>query len=343
MDRFLPHDDETGKLINGKAAELYTRMSHIDAEKLGLPGHCLYYFRVSHSKRLFFSVETSAHLLYRAIKMAGKPMDQLVIMDYGAGVGTLYLLAGMLGCRKVIYNDHLDDWRQSAEAIARAVQVKIDHYIVGDIGECLDRLDELGLECDIIASRNVIEHIYRLDRFYAAIHQRQPQAIVYSSTTANMQNPASVLKHILWHRRWEKIFRQKRLDIIKKNPAIDPGKTMTLAKATRGLAIDDLTAAINAFTDKGKLPDASVYRSNTCDPDNGVWAEHMLTPKEYRQLIDEKHFRVGFAPGFWDTHYRNGLMNSTGRLLNRIISASPGIGMKLAPFIYVTAKPLTEQ
>lgn len=342
MDRFLPHDNELGRLINEKAAELYARMKNIDPDKLGLPEHCLHYFKVSHSRRLFFSIETSAHLLYRAIRMKAKPVDQLVIMDYGAGVGTLYLLAAMLGCRHVIYNDHLHDWRNSAESIALATKVKIDHYVVGDITECLEALNELALQCDIIASRNVIEHIYRLDKFYAAIHRQQPNTLVYSSTTANMSNPASVVKHLAWHRKWEKIFRQKRLGIIRSYGKVAPDKVMSLARATRGLATEDLSASIKAYEASGILPDASMHRSNTCDPENGVWAEHMLTADEYGNLINRQHFEVIFAPGFWDTHYGNEYKNRAAKWLNKIIARFPRVGMKLAPFIYVAAKPLHE-
>src|SRR5688572_4787838 len=120
MDKFLPHQDELGLLIQQGASDLYERMNKVDADTLGLPYHCLHYFKTSHSKRLFFSIETSAHLLYRAIRLTGKPVRELTLMDYGAGVGTLYLLAKLIGLRKVVYNDHLEDWRTSAEIIANA-------------------------------------------------------------------------------------------------------------------------------------------------------------------------------------------------------------------------------
>jgi hypothetical protein len=41
---------------------------------------------------LFFSTETSAHILYRSIMMTGKRIEDITLMDYGAGVGTLFLL-----------------------------------------------------------------------------------------------------------------------------------------------------------------------------------------------------------------------------------------------------------
>jgi 2-polyprenyl-3-methyl-5-hydroxy-6-metoxy-1,4-benzoquinol methylase len=340
MDKFLPHDDELGKVINTAANELYMKMHHLDVDGLGMPEHCLYYFKTSHTKRIFFSIETSAHLLYRSIKLTGKVPAGITLMDYGAGVGTLFLLAKMIGCAKVVYNDHLDDWRKSAELIANAIGVTIDLFIVGDIGDCLNVLDQHNIKCDIIASRNVLEHIYKLNEFYAAIHQRQPHAIIFSSTTANSANPAAAIKHWLWHRKWEKVYRGKRLMMIER---IAPGmlsyRKQKIARATRGLASSDLENVVDQFRQTGKLPDPGRFGSNTCDPSNGVWAENLLKMDTYRKLIDERFFNVSFAPGFWDTHYSTPYKNKITAALNRVIAKEGKLAMMLAPFIYVIATP----
>jgi 2-polyprenyl-3-methyl-5-hydroxy-6-metoxy-1,4-benzoquinol methylase len=340
MDRFLQQNDELGDLINAQACELYIRMKELDAENLGMPDYCLAYFRSSHFKRLFFSIETSAHLLYRSIMLAGKTPSGIVIMDYGAGVGTLYMLAKMIGCSKVIYNDHLDDWKVSAQLIAEAVNVHVDHYIVGDIHDCLNKLFELHLNVDIVTSRNVIEHIYKLDIFYNAIHHRHPKAIIYSSTTANKQNPASVIKHLMWHRKWEKVFRGKRMVAIQRQSnGLSFTKVKILANATRGLAVEDLQEAIEKYRKTGKRPNPKSYGSNTCDPSNGVWAEHLLSKDAYRAMINIENYSVSFEPGFWDTHYSLNYMNIAGKILNKIIAGNKKIAMRIAPFIYVIAIP----
>ena len=340
MDKFLQQDDELARLINARAGDLFNRMTSLNAESLGMPDYCLAYFRSSHSKRLFFSIETSAHLLYRSIILSGKKTEDIVIMDYGAGVGTLYMLAKMAGCHTVIYNDHLDDWRLSAQLIAEAAGITIDHYIVGDIDNCLDVLEKSGIRCDIITSRNVIEHIYKLDVFYSAVHQRQPKAIIVSSTTANKQNPASVVKHIRWHNKWEKVYLGKRAVLIERqSPGLSPTKTNVLAKTTRGLATDDLKEAIEEYRRTGKIPDPRRYKSNTCDPTNGVWAEHLVSMKDYRMFINERNYTISFTPGFWDTHYPGKLMNTVGRFLNAVIAKGGKAAMMVAPFIYVIAVP----
>lgn len=340
MERFLPYDDDLARFINSTAEELYNRLKKVDAGKLGMPEHCFAYFNSSHSKRLFFSTETSAHILYRSIKLTGKAPGELIIMDYGAGVGTLFLLAKMIGCKQVVYSDHLEDWRLSAELIANAIKVRIDHYIVGDIGDCLDRLAKLNIQCNVITSRNVIEHIYKLHGFYSAIYDHQPKAIIFSSTTANKKNPAAAIKHMLWHRKWEKVFHGKRLVAIERqSPGMSLDRKQRLASATRGLALDELKNAIDEFRKSGKLPDPAKFGSNTCDPSNGVWAENLISLTTYRSVIDEKKYTVSFAAGFWDTHYRQNYLNAVARVLNRLISKGGPFAMILAPFIYVIARP----
>jgi 2-polyprenyl-3-methyl-5-hydroxy-6-metoxy-1,4-benzoquinol methylase len=340
MDRFLSHDDDLGTLINHSAVELYDRMQKINADELGMPEHCLYYFKTSHTKRLFFSIETSAHLLYRSIRMIEKVPADVVLMDYGAGVGTLFLLAKMIGCKRVIYSDHLEDWRTSAELIAQAINVRIDDFIVGDIDDCLNELEKLNVACDIITSRNVLEHIYKLDKFYAAVHAKQPAAMIFSSTTANIKNPGAVIKHQRWHKKWEKVFEgMRRVAIDRQSPGMTAYKKDKLAAATKGLAVEDLSAAIDEFRKTGKLPDPRRFRTNTCDPSNGVWSENLLRFDEYRRLINEKNFTVSFAPGFWDTHYRAAFKNKLAAMLNKIIAKGGPLAMRLAPFIYVIAKP----
>ena len=336
----MPQRDQLANLINERAAELHGKLIFLPVENLGLPDHCLYYFKTSHFNRLFFSIETSAHLLYRSITLHGKALSDLVIMDYGAGVGTLYMLAKMIGCKTVIYNDFLEEWRFSAHRIAEALRVEIDEYILGDIEETLIVLDRKGLRCDIITSRNVVEHVYKLDHFYRSIYNHQPQALLYSSTTANIYNPGSHIKHVLWHRRWEKEYRRERLEtIISTGLVRNKNEQQKLAVKTRGLAREELLESIKSFSSTGRLPDPSRYYTNTCQPSNGVWAEHMITFREYRKTIQTENYIVMFLPGFWDTHYSKAWKNIFGRMMNILIRLVGNTGVFLAPFIYVIAQP----
>lgn len=340
MDNFLVVQDELSRLINDQSKELYNRLQALDADGLGMPEHCLHYFKSSHFNRIFFSIQTSAALLYRAIKLTGKEPSSLVLMDYGAGVGTLYPLARMIGCGKVIYNDHLEDWKKSAELLATALNCPSDLYIVGDIEETLDVLDREGLQCDIIASRNVIEHIYRLDQFYKLLAVRQPGAILFSSTTANQKNPGTRFTHRRMHLKWEKVYRKQREEIIHQyHPGFTASEAATLAFQTRGLAKWDILKAADIYLTTRKLPEPMTVGTNTCDPENGVWVEHLLPFSYYISWITGAGYTASFEPGFWDTHNRKSWKNLIGFLCNPLIRSVPFLSFGLAPFIYVIARP----
>lgn len=341
MDNFIKVRDELSELLQQSSVTLYQKLQQLPVDRLGMPEPCLIYFKGSHFKRLFFSIQTSAHLLYRAITQTGKKPQDIVIMDYGAGVGTLYTLAKMIGCKKVIYNDHLPEWKQSAQLIAEAIGIQVDHYIVGDIRPTLEELKQDHIVCDIITSRNVIEHIYQLDDFYAQVYQAQPLALVFCSTTANYKNPASRWKHRKWHNKWEPGYAAQRSQIIREEAAsLSETVVQELVGRTRGLARPEILDRVRQYILSKQFPEPIPCGSNTCDPSNGVWAEHMISFEEYRGLINEKNYSVSFAPGFWDTHYNNALMNVVGNVLNTGIQLFPAIGFTIAPFIYVIAKPI---
>jgi 2-polyprenyl-3-methyl-5-hydroxy-6-metoxy-1,4-benzoquinol methylase len=340
MEIFLPETDDLSRQLNSQANNLLQRLKSLDVDALKLPFYCQEYFKSSHSTRLFFSIQTSARLLFRACQFCEKKPADICIMDYGAGVGTLYLLAGMSGFQKVIYNDHLEDWKLSAEKIATAIGIAIDEYIVGDIDVTLKNIKEKNISLNLIVSRNVLEHIYKPGNFFASIRKYFPNCVVFSSTTANAANPASVFKHQRWHSKWEKEFLKQRMKIIlERISGMNEQEASELARTTRGLAMEDLDRAIEDYRVSRKLPELNVTGSNTCDPANGVWFENLLPFSEWRQIISKAGFNPSFQPGFWDTHYKASWKNVMGRLLNNMSDINPAVAMTTAPFIYIIAKP----
>lgn len=338
MDNFISPKDHLSTTINFQAHKLYDLVKGIDVSGLDIPYYCMYYLEKSHLNRLFFSIQTSAHLLYNAITRKGKSVQDIVLMDYGAGVGTLFLLAKLIGVKKVIYNDHLEDWKNSAEAIARACSIEIDEYVVGDIESTMEFLKHKEITCDIITSRNVVEHIYKLDHFFETVYKFNPGALVFSSTTANYYNPASYIKHFLWHTKWEKEYHKTRKNIIEA-AGINGNAAEQLAKRTRGMAAEDIQSAISRFQKMQKYPEKKKLGSNTCDPGNGVWAEHLMNFQEYRKLIGTEKYNIHFQPGFWDTHYSKSYKNLFAQAMNLAGKVSSLSGFLTAPFIYVIAEP----
>ncbi len=338
MDAFLPYKDALGNRINNVAIEFYNKLSTIsDLNNLGLNDRILSYFQNSHFKRQFFSIQTAAELLYRSIKLSGKNPEELTVVDYGAGVGSLYLMAKLLGCKKVIHADIMEDMYEAGQNVATALNIQIDEYILGDHNQFLQQLEIKKIKCDIILSRNVIEHIYDLEDFYKKMLQFQPDAIHYSSTTANFQNPAMLIFHKRLHKNAEKEFVKKRYDIIKKkHPEWTENKLQKAAIATRGLAGNDIDKAVTEYQEKGILPNPQKHYTNTCDPENGVWWEHIIPAKEYKSMLEPLGYNVEVLPAFSDTHYSKFYKNWVGKTMNfctKILGKKHGL--KTSAFMYV--------
>ena len=340
MDHFLQPVDELSALINRKAFILFKAMAKMPMEQLGLPAMPLKYYLEKHQQRRFFSVQTAAELLYRSINLKNKPVDELVVMDYGGGTGSLFLLAKMIGCKKVIYNDILEDMGLAARLISDHLCVDIDYFIIGDHDATLEALDREAVVCDIVLSRNVVEHIYDLNDFYGKMARYQPQAIIFFSTTANYRNPAMLWYHRWVHRKFEMKYKPKRAAIIRQRlSTISDMELDRLATATRGLAMYDLEAAVTAYVQHQILPNPNIHYSNTCDPENGLWAEHIIPPADYKRILNRQGYACAVHPAFWDTHYRNGIKNmfaSSMNILTRTLGKKKGL--RTAAFIYVIAQ-----
>lgn len=340
MDHFVKPVDSLSRLIDEKAALLYQKLSDLPLTEMKLPDNVLDYYQKHHHKRMFFSVQTAAELLYQSIKLKGKKVEDLMIMDYGAGVGSLFLLAKMIGCKKVVYNDILDYVTEAARITSDFLNIPIDLFIISDHKGTIKELSERGISCDIILSRNVIEHIYDLDDFYKDMAEGQPDALIYFSTTANYHNPGMLWYHKRVHKQYELKYEPKRRQIIKeKIPAITDAELSKVAFATRGLALYDLDSALRQYKQSGGLPDPDIYYSNTCDPENGVWAEHIIPVKDYQKIIESKGYKLTVLPAFWDTHYNSFVKNIFGKTMNLITRLlGPKGGLRTTAFIYIIAE-----
>jgi len=340
MDNFLKPVDALSTLIEEKAQLLYKKIFDLPVKDLGFADFPLQYYITCHDKRKFFSVQTAAEILYRSIKHKGKAVEELVVMDYGAGLGSLFLLAKMIGCKKVVYNDIMEDMTDAATKVAAYLNIPIDIFITGDHRTTLQELKEQGIDCDIILSRNVVEHIYDLDDFYRQTSVYQPNALIYFSTTANYHNPAMQWHHKRIHSRFEAEYLPKRRKMIRTlMPQIDDTQLEQLAHATRGLAMQDFTEAVENFKRKGVLPDPNIHYTNTCDPETGLWQEHIIKIADYKRIIESKGYKLSVLPAFWDTHYSSAWKSLIGKTMNFITnSLGPKKGLATTAFIYVIAE-----
>ncbi|UEG49056.1 class I SAM-dependent methyltransferase [Ferruginibacter lapsinanis] len=337
---FVKVSDELSDTINNKANELYLLLKNFDASTLPTDDFFKDYFANHHlGKRLIFSIKSSAHILYQSIKKTNKPIGSINIVDYGAGLGTLFMLGSLLNVKRLIYNDHLPEWKNNAAIICNSLNIPVTDYITGDIADVIHYADRTGFKFDIIASRNVIEHIYDLSAFYKQINTHNASAIVYSTTTANYQNPAAHLQHILIHKKTEKKYfiAQRREQIKKIKKDITEEQLDELVSITRGRALHDFTNAVNDYLQKKNIKEVPYLNSNTVDCTNGVWAEHLLAKSTYALIIQSAGFKMEYSAGFWDTNYKSPVANFLAGCLNLFIQLLGKKGYIISPFINVVA------
>lgn len=337
---FLAGNDSLAVLINKKATELFLMLQNFEAASLDIEESFKDYFINHHlGKRLFFSIQNSAHIIYQSVKKTGKLFEHINMVDYGAGLGTLYMLGGMLNFKRMVYNDYLPDWKSTAESICKALHIPIAGYVTGDIDAVLNYATTEGFTFDIIASRNVIEHIYSLPFFYSEVYRHNPAAVIFSTTSANYHNPAMRLKHYLLHKKIEKeqYLPHRKKDIQKQWPAITTKQLNELAALTRGKAKEDFLAAIRQCQNNRPIAPVPFLRSNTCLSTNGYWCEHLLSKDEYENIITKAGYKMDYTAGYWDTHYQSGLMNLLAKLLNQLILLFGKKGYIFSPFVNVVA------
>ncbi len=337
---FLKEEDSLAILINKKASELFLTLQNFDASSLDIGDSFKEYFIQHHlGKRLFFSIQNSAHIIYQSVKKTGKKIEDISITDYGAGLGTLYMLAGMMNFKKIVYNDYLPDWRDTAASICNALKINIDGYITGDIDAVLNYGVSEGFVFDIIASRNVIEHIYSLPFFFEEIYLHNPTTVIFSTTSANFHNPAMRLKHYLLHKKIERTqylpYRKKILQ--QEWPEITDKQLAQLGTITRGKAKKDFLTAIADYKNVRPVTVVPFLRSNTCLPDSGYWCEHLLPKSAYKTIINKAGFSMEYTAGYWDTNYASPLMNLLGKFLNNLIGLFGKKGYFFSPFVNIVA------
>src|SRR5690606_30812086 len=153
-------------------------------------------------------------------------------------------------------------------------------------------------------------------------------------------NPAMLWYHKRVHQQFEKKYKPRRKEIIQQQlPHLAELQAEQLAIATRGLAMDDLQAAIKAYDQQQILPNPYVHYTNTCDPESGLWAEHIIPPSDYKSILNKNGYACAIHPAFWDTHYPNFFKNIFAKSMNtltRVLGKKKGL--KTTAFIYVIAQ-----
>lgn len=333
---------------------LKVKLLAIDIDKMQVSPYTKKYFK-DYQRKLQYSLEACAFILMHVVESAGKEIENITIVDYGAGTGVLAMLAKEVGFGKVIYNDIYDISCKDANTIASAAQAQANDYVCGELNALKSYFEKSNTYCDVIVSRNVIEHIYNLDIYFSGLKQIPNKGLsLFFATTANIKNPLTVwytnrIQRMLefkgmttkWGKERDtlKPYLLSRREIIETAfPQLNKNEIEQLAKATRGLMKDEIVKVVHEFNHTSKMPILSVSGYNTCDPYTGNWAEHLVETNVYQNLFEKNGFQFQICNGFYNVNYQQKWINLITPIINFLMRLFGKQGIYLAPFIGLKGK-----
>jgi 2-polyprenyl-3-methyl-5-hydroxy-6-metoxy-1,4-benzoquinol methylase len=331
------------------AARLFALISTLDVSSSSLSPYSKRYF-TDYQKRLFYSLECGVYILAKAAAGARKPLNEITLLDHGAGLGMICLLARASGFGKVVYSDVYDVSCMDAEWIGSALNLKADAYLCGQTQEIYQQARMADLSPDVVTSRNVVEHVYDLEDFF--VQTAQNPAREMSLVVATTANPANFLVDQYTKRiqrraelhgssgKWAKErdvalpFQAIRAGIIREAfPSMNAAVVESLAKATRGMWKPDVLKAVSDFHSTGIMPPAPKHPTNTCDPLTGNRTEHLMAAEEYLTIARKGGWEGKVYAGFYNTRYSRPLFNLMARIANALIRFTRFRRVGLAPFV----------
>ncbi len=338
--------------INNAATRLYSKLQSLDLDSLDISDYNKRYFG-----RILFDLKASlqlrGYILAWVLHQIPHSLKDIVLVDYGGGSGLLSIFAKELGVGHVCYNDIFSDSCHDSKVIAQSLGNQADAYIHGELNDVIRYLKDSSLNCHAIASYDVIEHIYDMDTFLKSLHLLSKEHLhVFMSSGANMLNPRQnrLLTKVQidreYHDRKPK-WGVKPTDCLKShfsvrkemiqdylnthNKNLSKDLFETFSRNTRGMIKPDIEKSLDAFFSTDMIPPEPKHPTNTCDPYNGNWAEHLMDPYELSKTLADTGFDVKVNSGFYG-EFSKPFKRLIGNSLNVPIYVFPKFGIRFAPF-----------
>lgn len=297
-------------------------------------------------------------MLAYLLAKAGYAREKLCILDYGAGAGSICLLAKALGIGRVIYTDIYDVSCKDATILGELLGLKADHYIKGELNDVICYLKKRGLLCNMLVSHDCLEHIYDVEGFLRGISGIPSNRLVFwMSTGANPLRPRTKRelsrvaitaeyedRNSKWgHKKRDTLrsFLSIRQEIIRRETwGLEEEMLKQLALKTRGLREDDIRRAVRQYLATDIMPPDPDHPTNTCDPYTGNWAERLTNPYELVNILKEEGCQVEVRPLYWVRDLHCKWKDNIKAVMNLLISLSATVGIRLSAF-YVLRGSIT--
>ena len=340
--------------INTAAANLAGKLLNLDFTSMAISDYNKAYLNRK-MRKLVPNLQIYTYLL--ALALQDQPLDfsAATFVDYGGGSGMLSLLARELGFGTVIYNDIYDVSCIDAAVIGKTLQYQADAYITGDIDAVLAYVKRAAINIDIIASFDVIEHIYDLESFFTKLYTLSSRPFVFSfGSGANIHNKRAsrpIIKRQIEKELQDKqhyagrkerdslesYFKVREQIIQAAGQNLQEDEIEQLARQTRGLIKADILQCLTEYVKTGQISYQPDHPTNTCDPLTGNWEEHLLPVSRFREIVTRCGFTAAVFNGYYGTS-RQGYVQTIKNIINSLIYHLKRGGLGLAPYFVIHAK-----
>ena len=317
----LPNNKALIRDANAAASRIFNKLTSAGFNAPIMDNNYRERYYIPHLSTLQTKLRNCTYHVLWALERTHKPLKDVSLVDHGAGLGLIGLLAKEMGVGTVIYNDIDPLFLEAAKGIAHVAKAESDYYILGDVDKLINDLG--GLNIDSLVSFDVLEHIYDLDEFFTKICTSPcaPQ-VLFMSSGANMFCPRYIRGVIPIHRAHELIYASKRMKIIKDQSIdITDSEAQLLCSKTRMLVRNEVEIVVKNYLKDRKiiLPKKNgvnshdPFCSNTVDPETGWWAEHLFNPYSLTKTLRKLDFYSKIKAGYYGRH--GGVLNFPIRLL----------------------------
>lgn len=338
------------RLELNKKGEFIALIEKLRVDDLAISDYNKIYLK-KHLESIVYSANLAWQILELGLNKSDKTIEKLSVVEIGGGTGLISLLAKWVGFGKVIYSDTYEQSCKDFEIISNALKINIDDIVCGSSDEISKKYKN---RIDLIVSRDVIEHIYNPELFFKQCAENFRNAILVHNTSANVYNifKKKYFKKIHQLDEWEgnsnqfkpgdsvESFYKMRLDFITKNfPNLSVSRKEVLAAITRGKVFSDIKKDVENYLITEKLPPLPAHPTNTCDPSNGNWTEHLLSFEQYESFVSEYDYKTQwhFAP--YDEWRNKGLKRIALKILNLFIKNSGKMAKLISPAIVMVSAP----
>ena len=344
-----PENTDVLSGVNKAAERLEGKLRKVDLTSLPVSDYTKKYLGYQ-IKDLSAVLQRYAYIVIWSLGKRPASLKELVFTDYGGGPSVMWMLAKELGMGTVIYNDIYEVSCHDAGVVGEAIGIGADHYVRGDVDDLKTYLDAHAVTCRVVASYDVIEHVYDVEAFLKKLCRLSegPLRLVMASG-ANASNPWIRKKIVKQHREMEhqdreaqwghkerdclKAYHVARKDIISAHAGnLSPEEADHLARATRGLMAPDIRKRVDRYLRTGERPPMPAHPTNTCDPYTGNWAEHLMEMAPLIRCLSEEGFQTKLLSGYYPDASNDFRKKGLAHVVNPLITLLGSKGRMLAPF-----------